>query len=192
MKVKVLYQTLKDKGNPDYIEDNAPFICKWENAWLGNGYYFWDTFIENAHWWGKVRHNNSYVICGAECDFSSDLCFDLVGDTEHMQDFDDTVNLLKEKKLVDENTTVSRIINFLKEKIPDFKFEAIRVYGIKSISDYNEEYKKYKHRLIFEVSKPQYLDYKPAIQLCLFKKTSLNLRNLKIEFPDEYNPDYII
>lgn len=192
MKVKILYQTLKDKGNPDYIESNAPFICKWENAWLGEGYYFWDTFIENAHWWGKMRHGNSYVICKAECDFSSNLCFDLVGDTEHMQDFDDTIKLLKSKKLVIEETTVSRIINFLRTKLPDFNFQAIRVYGIKSISDHKEEYKKYRHRLIFEESKDQYLDYKPAIQLCLFKKTSLNLRNLKIEFPDEYNPDFIV
>jgi len=192
VKVKVLYQTLKDKGNPDYIENNAPFLCKWSNAWLGDGYYFWDTFIENAHWWGKMRHGTSYVICKAECDFSSDLCFDLVGDTEHMQVFDDTIKFLKSKKLVNEETTVSRIINFLRTKIPDFNFEAIRVYGIKSISDHKEEYKKYRHRLIFEESKDQYLDYKPAIQLCLFKKTSMNLRNLKIEFPDEYNSEYVI
>lgn len=192
MKVKILYQTLKDKGNPDYIEENAPFICRWGNAWLGDGYYFWDTFIENAHWWGKVRHGDSYIICKAVCDFNSEECFDLVGDTEHMQDFAQSVEFLKSKKIITENTTVARIITFLKEKVPDFNFQAIRVYGIKSISDHKEEYKKYKHRLIFEVSKPQYLDYKPAIQLCLFKKNSLNLRNIKIEFPDEYNPDFII
>ena len=192
MKIKTLYQTLKDKGNPDYIEQNAPFKCNWGNAWLGEGYYFWDTFIENAHWWGKVRHGQSYIICKAECDFSTELCFDLVGDTEHMLDFDESIKLMKSKKIINKNTTVSRIINFLREKVPHFTFQAIRVYGIKSISDHNEEYKKYKHRLIFEISKPQYLDYKPAIQICLFKKNSLNIRNFKIEFPDEYNPDFII
>lgn len=191
MKVKTLYQTLKDKGNPDYIEDNAPFICNWGNAWLGDGYYFWDTFIENAHWWGKVRHGDSYIICRAECDFSSDDCFDLVGDTNHMQDFAESVKFLTSKNIANANTTVARIITFLR-KVPDFSFQAIRVYGIKSISDHKEEYEKYKHRLIFEVSKPQYLDYKPAIQLCLFNKKSLNLRNIKIEFPDEYNPDFVI
>lgn len=192
MQVKTLYQTLKDKNGPDYIEDNAPFKCKWENAWLGEGYYFWDTFIENAHWWGKVRHGQSYVICKAECDFDIDLCYDLVGNTEHMLDFDKSIQLMKSQKLFDKNTTVSRIINFLQKKVAGFRFEAIRVYGIKSISEHREEYEKYKHRLIFEVSKPQYLDYKPAIQLCLFNKNSLNLRNLKIEFPDEYNSDYVI
>ena len=73
-----------------------------------------------------------------------------------------------------------------------FNYQAIRAYGIKSISEYKEEYQKYRHRLIFELSKPQYLDYKPAIQLCIFKKNGLNLRNIKIEFPDEYNLDYIV
>lgn len=192
MKVKVLYQTLKDKENPDYIEENAPFKCNWNNAWLGDGYYFWDTFIENAHWWGQVRHDKSYVICKAECDFSSDLCFDLVGDTEHMLDFSNCIERLRTEKLLNENTTVSRVLTFLKEKISGFNFEAIRVYGIKSISEHKQEYDQYRHRLIFELSKPQYLDYKPAIQLCLFKKKSLNLRNVKIEYPDEYNSDFII
>lgn len=192
MRIKTLYQTLKDKGNPDYIEDNAPFLCNWGNAWLGEGYYFWDTFIENAHWWGEVRHTTNYIIYKAECDFTTELCFDLVGETEHMLDFDESINFMKFKGLINEKTTVSRVITFLKEKVPGFNFEAIRVYGIKSISDYNEEYKKYKHRLIFELKKPQYLDYKPAIQLCLFKKNSLNLRNFKIEFPDEYNSEYVI
>ncbi len=109
-----------------------------------------------------------------------------------MLDFDESINFMKFKGLINEKTTVARVITFLKEKVPGFNFEAIRVYGIKSISDYNEEYKKYKHRLIFELKKPQYLDYKPAIQLCLFKKNSLNLRNFKIEFPDEYNSEYVI
>ncbi len=191
MKVKVLYQTLKDKGNPDYVESNAPFSCNWGNAWLGEGYYFWDTFIENAHWWGNVRHGNRYIIYKAECDFGSDVCFDLVGDTDHMLDFDECIKLMKSKKMITTDTTVARVITFLKEKIPAFNYQAIRVYGIKSISDHTEEYKKYKHRLIFELKKPQYLDYKPAIQLCLFKRSSLNLRNLTIVFPDEYNADFL-
>lgn len=191
MSTKVLYQTLQDKGNPDYVEDNAPFRCNWQNTWLGEGYYFWDTFIENAHWWGKVRYGNSYIICKAECDFTSEKCFDLVGDTQHMLVFGESIEFLKKENLLKDDTTVSRVLNFMIEN-SIFKYEAIRVYGIKSISDYSEEYQKYRHRLIFELSKPQYLDYKPAIQLCLYNRTSLNLRSIKIEYPDEYNVDYIV
>lgn len=183
---------MQDRGNPDHVLASAPFPCKWENTWLGEGYYFWDTFIENAHWWGKVRYKNNYIISKFICDFDMSLCFDLVGDTEQMLDFSESIDYLKSENLIDKNTTVSRIINHLKNKVEGFDFQAIRVYGIKSISEYKEEYSKYRHRMIFELSKPQYLDYKPAIQICIFEKTGLNLRDANIVFPDEYNPDYLV
>ena len=73
MKDKILYQTLDDNDNADYVEQNAPFPCDRKNSWLGTGYYFWDTFIENAHWWGEVNYKNSYIICKAVCDFDTDI-----------------------------------------------------------------------------------------------------------------------
>jgi len=191
LKQKILYQTLKDKGNPEYVLEHGPFPCNWQNTWLGEGYYFWDTFIENAHWWGKVRHRENYMICRLICSFDTNKCFDLVGETEHMQDFSASIDFLKQKNLIGEETTVARVLEFIKNKV-GFDYEAIRVYGIKSISDHKKEYQKYRHRLIFELSKPQYLDYKPAIQICIFEKTGLGLRDLTIEYPDEYNTNYVI
>lgn len=193
MKSKVLYQTLKDKGNPEYVLENAPFSCNWDNTWLGEGFYFWDTFVENAHWWGEVRHKNKYMICQTICDFNTDKCFDLVGDTDHMSDFSNSIEFLKDQNIITitPETTVARILEFIKTKI-GFDYEAIRVYGIKSISEYKEEYQKYRFRLIFELSRPQFLDYKPAIQICIFEKNGLNRRDLTIIYPDEYNLDYVI
>jgi hypothetical protein len=192
LKVKLLYQTLEDRGNPDEISANAPFPCHWENTWLGDGFYFWDTFIENAHWWGEVRYKKKHVICQAVCDVNDQKCFDLVGDTDHMIQFQGAIEKLKQEGLLDENTTVARVIHFLKDQSVSFPFEAIRVYGIKSISEYSEAYKDYRYRLIFEIDKPQYLDYKPAIQLCIFKKNGLNLRDVEIVYPDEYIDGYVI
>ncbi len=191
MKVKTLYQTLEDRGNPEQVTDNGPFPCNWNNTWLGEGYYYWDTFIDNAHWWGQVRHKKNYIICKFVCDFDTSTCFDLVGDTDHMQDFSESIEFLRTKGTLNKNTTVPRILEFIKEKI-GFDYEAIRVYGIKSISEHKEEYEEYRHRVIFELNKPQFLDYKPAIQICIFKKNGLNLRDLSIEFPDEYNLEYVI
>lgn len=193
MKSKVLYQTLKDKGNPEYVLENGPFPCNWDNTWLGEGFYFWDTFVENAHWWGEVRHKNKYMICQTICDFDTEKCFDLVGDTDHMTDFSNSIEFLKDQNIINitQETTVARILEFIKTKI-GFDYEAIRVYGIKSISEYKEEYQKYRFRLIFEILKPQFLDYKPAIQICIFKKNGLNRRDLTIIYPDEYNLDYVI
>ncbi len=195
MKIKKIYQTLEDRDNPDYIEENAPFKCNWKNAWLGEGYYFWDTFIENAHWWGEIRyqrHNSSYVICEGTCHFDTNQCFDLVGDTEHMIEFSEAIEFLKSKKLVNNETTVARILSFIKSKIKGFKYKAIRVYGINTISEHREKNNKFVFRLIFEHSKHQYLDYKPAIQICIFNKGTMGLSKMQIVYPDEYIMDYLI
>ena len=188
MEIKELYQTLKDKGNPDIILNNAPFSCSWENTWLGEGYYFWDTFIENAHWWGEVRYRNRYVICKYLCDFDNNVCFDLVGNTSHLKDLSDCVELLEKEKVFKKKPTVSRVITFL-QNTGQFKYQAIRACGINSISGSNV---KYIYRLKFESSKFQYLDCKPPIQICILKKDGMNLRDLKIEFPEEYCTGYVV
>lgn len=77
MATKIVYQTLEDRQTDlDKIESNGPYSCRWENSWLGNGYYFWDTFIDNAHWWGVEgrKYKNGYIICQAECDFNDTEC----------------------------------------------------------------------------------------------------------------------
>jgi len=191
LKIKKIYQTLEDRDNPDYIEENTPFKCKRKNAWLGVGYYFWDTFIENAHWWGKFSYHNSYVICEFKSNFNSEICFDLVGETEHMLEFESIIELLKKKNLITNNTTVSRILSFIRDVI-DFKYEAIRVYGINSISNKKEENKDYIFQIPFVKKGYQYLDYKPLIQICIFEKNGLNLRESRIVYPDKYIDDYVI
>lgn len=180
MKIKNLYQTVEDRTNPNYIKENAPFPCNKENAWLGNGYYFWDTFIENAHWWGKVGYKSNYVICRYECTFEKLNCFDLVGNTEQMLDFSNCIDFLKDKNLIDHKTTVARILEYLKE-ISEFNYDSIRVYGIASKS------KKEDFRLKFNLSNPAYLAYKPTIQICLYHKDTIKLSKGIIEYPDEYN-----
>lgn len=190
MALKKIFQTLEDRGNPNEVENTGPFPCKWENTWLGEGYYFWDTFLQNAHWWGNHRYINKYkeyIICQAECKFDDSKCFDLVGSTEHLTDFSESIDLMRGKKLLDENTTVARILHYMRVTLKIFNYEAVRAYGINSVS------KKYNpYRIVFEVDKPQYLDSKPAIQICIYNKNGLSLRNYKIIYPDEYNSDYVV
>lgn len=56
---RTLFQAVKDLDNPDEIEQNGPFKCRREDAWLGEGYYFWDSFVELAHWWGRESLGNA-------------------------------------------------------------------------------------------------------------------------------------
>lgn len=192
MAKKILYQTLADKGNPDYVEKFGPFPCKWHNTWLGDGYYFWDTFISNAHWWGTTRHKDSYMICNAYCDYNTDKCLDLVGTTEHLEFFGDYIKQMKAKGLLNAKTTVARVIEFIKKVVTSFVYEAIRVYGVNSISAHFLENETFIYRMPFETGKAQYLDITPPIQICIFSKNGLDLKNFKVIYPDEYNNDYLV
>ncbi len=191
MAKKYVYQTLENRGNPDEIEGHGPYVCRWENSWLGDGYYFWDTFIDNAHWWGinGRAYKKGYIICKAECDFNDVECCDLVGNTEHISWFHGCFELMLKKGIANETTTVRRLIEYLKNVLKTFSFDAIRVHGIRS-KDVNSEY---HFQMSFEdVRRPQYLDLMPAIQICFYRKTSLNLRNYLIVFPYDYVNDYVV
>jgi hypothetical protein len=190
--IKTVYQTLEDRGNPDYVENNGPFPCNRNNAWLGNGYYFWDSFIENAHWWGAegTKYANGYFICKAYYDFDDSNCFNLIDNPDHFKMFNDSKKLMQEKGLFLENTTtVARIIEYLKNTLKIFNYQAIRVYGINSKS-FNSPY---SNRTIFDKKhNTKYLDSLPAIQICFFSKSSLNLREYTLIYPPEYSDDYLV
>lgn len=189
MKNTIIYQTLEDKENPDEVERSGPFKCNWRNSWLGDGYYFWDSFIENAHWWGKSHCNNSYIICEAIVDFNENNCLDLVGNTKHLKDFGDSIEYMSKKGILTNQTTVSRVIKFMQDNDIIYGYSAIRAYGINSKSkNYHPNY-----RIIFEPNKTfQYLPYKPEIQICLLNFSNLNFRDYKIVYPDEYIDGYLV
>ena len=87
MNDKTLYQTVEDRNNPSEIETEGPFLCVRNNAWLGRGYYFWDTFVELAHWWGNTIYQGKYVVCQSYCDGLLPDTYDLYDDFETLRDF---------------------------------------------------------------------------------------------------------
>lgn len=192
MVIKVAYQTLEDRDNSNYVENNGPFLCNRHNAWLGNGYYFWDSFIENAHWWGSegAQFTKGYFICKAKYNFDETKCFNLIDNPHHFKLFNNAKKIMHENGLyVPNQTTVARIIEHLKNTLNVFKYEAIRVYGINSKS-FNSPY---SNRTVFDNKhNTKYLDSLPAIQICFYSKLSLNLRDYKIIYPPEYSADYLV
>lgn len=185
---KEIYQTLEDRDNPKYIETHGPFICNNKSAWLGPGYYFWESFIENAHFWGHV-YNNRYVICQASYNFCEERCFNLIDNPDHLKMFNETKLLLAEKGLATEKTTVARIIVYLKDILKIFAFEACRVYGVNSKSGSSN----YSNRTFFNFKREnQYLDSIPAIQVCFYSKNYITLKDYKIVYPEEYIDGYLI
>ena len=174
----------------DELELNGPYKCTWRNSWLGDGYYFWDTFIVNAHWWGNEvrKYRNGYIICQALCDFDEKRCFDLVGNTENLLLLNKSFEDLKKKGVIKSNATVKRLLSYLISDIKVLEAEAVRACGVRSKS----EYSKYTLKMIFEHNNSSYLDFSPPIQICFFKKTSLNLRDYRIIFPVKYDKNYVV
>ncbi len=187
MDIKV-YHTVKDKGNPDYVEANAPFKCTSDTAWMGHGYYLWDSDDLLAHWWGKRYQNDKYMIC--ECDAKIDeTCWDLHGNGNHLNEFrlicDELIDngiTTKEKMLV------AHVIEFFKKK-RTFTYKAIRALSVfpnglrTNIEELNET-------IFFHPQNNAYMLMHPAIQICLINKNSLSLQNIRIIHPTEYTNEY--
>ena len=180
-----LYQTVEDRNNPDEVEANAPFYCNEKNAWLGMGYYFWDTFIQNAHWWGSWKYKNGYVIVEFTCKPKfTKSCFDLHGNMEQVQYFNEIIDYLKQQNLCSDKTTVAVVIEFLK-KTTDFlsRFNSIRAYGHNSKSNMDI--------IPFVCGGRHFLDLTPAVQVCVFEKNSEILSEGKIVHPTNYVAGYL-
>lgn len=183
---KILYQTLQDLNNPDEVRQLGPFECTSDEAWLGHGYYFWDTFEHLGHFWGEAMIKGPYMICKAQCDFDSKVCFDLQGETEHMALFASIVQVMVDEGLVDDDTTVSDVIYHLNNKLGIFHWKAVRASGVHTVSD--RRFKQYTFRMKF-VADPKskhFLDYQPAIQLCIYDLEALKLKDLEIIYPKKY------
>ena len=187
-----LYQTLEDRNNPDEIEREGPFKCGTDTSWLGDGYYFWDTFDELAHFWGKNSGYENYVICKAQADLSENLCYDLFGNTTHIKDFRNILNFMEREGILNDKTTVKRVISYMRAKNL-FQHYAIKVVGVNSISE-KEDNKDFILRLKFIDHKksPVYLDMLPPIQVCIFNCSKVSLSDYRIIYPDIYVEGYLV
>lgn len=190
MSTKEIYQTLEDRNNPKKVVSEGPFICRRKGAWLGDGYYFWESFIENAHWWGceGANYNNEYIICKAYYDFDESSCFNLIDNYNHIKRFNYTLQLMQSQDILKKDNTVRRVISHLKDTLKIFQYKATRIYGVHS----KKKDSPYMKSLPFVKDGFQYLDLSPAIQICFYSKDALNLRGYEIVYPDKYIDDYVV
>lgn len=180
-----LYQTLEDRSNIDYVEENGPFICQRKDAWLGTGYYYWDTFIDNAHLWGKkiyTEKNKDYIICLSTVDFNNEDVYDL-----------DNPNILLEFKILEEklseiypdkHITVAVVLEQLKLS-QEFTYKAVKA---RALGDMNST----KQKVPFKANHIAYLDLCPHIQVCIIDKILVGDGNFKVVYPLEYCENYAI
>lgn len=182
---KVLYQTVKDKGNPQEIITDGPIHCITDDAWLGHGYYFWDTFEKLGHWWGEEKLKQDYMVWKAICDFDSDKCFDLYGEPEHIALFSSLVEVMI-KEGIDEidNITVPEALYYMRDVVGVLShYHATRAMGALSIAGRNI---KYTCRMPFELEGKPFLDLLPPIQICIYNLTAMKFTNHHVIYPEKY------
>lgn len=180
-----LYQTLKDKGNPDQVEQEGPFKCKTSSAWLGQGYYFWDTHDQLGHWWGTTVHSGKYMLCKAVAILDKS-CWDLHGNGKHRLEFEKICEEIIDNRVkTKENLLVHQVIQFFINK-GQFKYSSIRALGTGSVGNYTSGDQNLTLRIPFILTNKAVLDVYPPVQICLIEKRALSLKNYHVVFPEEY------
>ena len=175
MKTTEIYQTLENRQNYREVEDHGPYFCSERYAngilkrgtkepWLGEGYYFWDTRITDARWWGDtVYGSKGYIICKTTYDQHSPLLFDLVGDVRQFDEFIKCAELVMKERNVG-TVKFPVVLAYMKKVGKEFNYKAIRVWP---------------HPRTFEKTPIRFPDEKKVlynpdkIQICFFDKTLL-------------------
>jgi hypothetical protein len=175
-----IFQTVEDLDDAEELKKNGPVYCDDTSAWLGVGYYFWDSEIELAHWWGRVHYRyKSYMILKSSYDNTSGNMFDLYDNAEHRRDFIEAYKVICEKVGKDV-CTVPYVLMLLK-KSKRYNYKAIRAKFDNSINQ--GELYTYRPRPI--TGSHAFLDLYPAIQICVMDKSFMT-SPITVVYPKEY------
>lgn len=175
---KKLFQTLADLENPTEVESHGPYKCR-RAPWFGEGYYLWDSFIQLAHWWGRIGYGNSYMIGQIEYPYNDEDFFDITGSNiEQLQDFHECI--IEYFGSLDAKYTIPQVIELMKSRtnLTDV-FLGIRGRGKHKMDiPENNVPIKYGKSYVYELF--------PPIQICFFDNTVLNKYKFRIIHPEKY------
>lgn len=177
--MSTLYQTVEDRGNPDEIEANGPFRGDKRSRWLGQGYYFWDTNEEIAHFWGRKSYRQKgYVIARSVIDLNAIALLDLLlPDVQAMfkewaKEYSDTFP----GREVTVERVIAHITNVMGGKFP---YDAIRATFNDCVGAPECQYRIYPNG-------HAYLDLMQPVQVCIRDKRLIGPGNYKIIYPPKY------
>lgn len=184
------YHTVEDRNNPEVILMEGPFRCEREDAWLGHGYYFWDTNILWAHDWGVQNCNKrkspwkgGYVICQADIENSPEVLFDLVGNVQHQMEFEEMIKLLEaDESYQQQRPLVAEVILFMAER-GFFPYKCIRA------ADNPPKIVEIDFRPPRNQAHPSdrpHMRIGQRVQICLLEISDLTLQDFSIVFPEKY------
>lgn len=124
------------------------------------------------------------MITRVDCEFDQEKVFDLLGNVEHIEMFERSYDALLEA-LGSDDITVDNVLNFIRRRF-DFPYIAIRTKSDKTFRV--EEYPYLKKTVRFSSKLPAFLDLRPAVQICFFKKKDIGIKSYSLVYP-EYAAD---
>jgi hypothetical protein len=184
------HHTVEDKGNPDFVEKNAPFLSSGRTAFLGPGYYFWEKDIDLAHWWGRVHYNNKYMICESVIECGDDIYLDLVGDKDDLRKMNNLKQVLDQqikRTLKVNEVTLEKLIEYCRNldqhsDVGSFPYKVIRSVDVSPIMR-----EKTRTSIIkYTQQKSNFTDLDPRIILCVSEKRDMLPEGIKIIHPKKY------
>lgn len=187
-----IYQTLENRNNHEEILSHGPYICVRSDAWLSEGYYFWDTFIENAHDWGMMSYKeiSKYCIFQGTYYLSNEVCFNLC-EPYFLYTFKKVVDRLVEKKIKSKNMLVAEVIDYMRFEAPDAiefheKYLAVKAIGFK----YHENKDSSLAHLQFKKKYTNdFLNLHPRVQVAIFQEGIKDINDWQICFPEKFVED---
>lgn len=164
------FQTVAHR-DVEAIPEKAPFKCERLDAWLGHGYYFWDTNIEWAHQWGKQGYKGQYVITACDIDLNND-CLDLVGSVKDRMQLQEAADLLR-KHLGPEGEKI--VMRSLIELLKDSK-----KLVIKSIRSSHSP--STRNPIYYNQRKAEHINLADQIQICVIEKKGVILTPIEVVY----------
>ncbi len=178
-----LYQTIENRDNADEVERDGPYICRRDSAWLGVGYYYWETNISLAHQWGEKVYNSNYFICQSKVKWENGTLYDLC-DTRVLKSFKEYAQQL-ERTYPQKRVTVPFILMHMR-KMRSFQYKAVRVYGEHSFNNNQKIFFKGRG------NRGPYINPCPEVQVCVIDKSVIGLENYHIIYPEMYVDGYLV
>lgn len=176
------FQTLEDQDNIDEVETLGPFICTRSDAWLGHGYYLWDTNIQWAKDWGYhsyTKNDKEFII--ASCMINIENCFDLFGSVAHQMELISAFEAFNESNKLKHNhrRILPNIIQYLKKK---------GIFEYKSIRACDNTNKIIKLHFSKNHEREEYMLINQRVQICVIERKDVILRPFTVIFPEKYIP----
>ncbi|MBF1069951.1 MAG: hypothetical protein HXL30_01175 [Prevotellaceae bacterium] len=185
-KRKELFQTLEQRCNVDDVENNGPYCCKREDAWLSEGYYFWEH-IDFAHAWGNLSYGGNYMIGSLCIEYKDEDLLDL-SDSDDLCAFEKAYEMLS-CKFKTERITVAFVVKFLREKT-DVSWKAVkaiieRSFNVRKFSALEKGIPVSTNRY------SQQLNLRPQIQWCVIERSLLKDTPFSVVFDSDISPQAI-